>query len=172
MKKLLGVASAIAILAASGSAFAQAPAAPGMAPAAPMAAPAADVSVDLIVAALNDPQAEIGKLSSAPADAQIQVVDLATYLSGDGAATLNPAITSAEGQGEAIRQALESNSAIQAQLTAQNVNIADVVGFGVDGSTILVFTNASANAGGAGAAGGAAAGGGGDAPAAPAPAAQ
>lgn len=168
MKKLLGVASAVAILAASGSAFAQAPAAPGgMAPAAPMAAPAADVSVDMIVAALNDPQAEIGKLSSAPADAQIQVVDLATYLQGDGAATLNPAITSAEGQADAIRQALEANSAIQAQLTAQNVNIADVVGFGVDGSTILVFTQAAS--GGGDAAGAGAAGGGGEA-AAPAPA--
>jgi hypothetical protein len=147
-----------------------------------MGAPAAgaeaagDVSVDIIVAALNDPQAEITKLSSAPSDAQIQVVDLSTYLTGDGAATLNPAITAAEGQSDAIRAALEGNSAIQAQLTAQNVNIDDVVGFGVDGSTILVFTNASADAGAAGGAGGGAAGGaagggagGGAAPAAPAP---
>ena len=171
MKKLLGAASAVALLVASSSAFAQAPAAPGgMAPAAPgamdpMAAGAGEVSVDLIVAALNDPQAEIGKLSSAPADAQIQIVDLNTYLQGDGAATLNPAITAAEGQADAIRQALEGNSAIQAQLTAQNVDIASVVGFGVDGSTILVFTNASADAGAAGGAGA-----GGDAPAAPAPA--
>jgi hypothetical protein len=173
VKKLLGTASAVALLIASGSAFAQAPAAPGgMAPLAPPmdAQAAGDVSVDTIVAALNDPQAEITKLSSAPADAQIQVVDLSTYLSGDGAATLNPAITAAEGQGDAIRSALEANSAIQAQLTAQNVAIADVVGFGVDGSTILVFTNASADAGAAGgAAGGGAAGGGAAAPAAPAP---
>jgi len=168
VKKLLATASAVALLVASGSAFAQAPADPGgMAPLAPPmdAQAAGDVSVDVIVAALSDPQAEITKLSSAPADAQIQVVDLSTYLSGDGAATLNPAITAAEGQADTIRSALEGNSAIQAQLTAQNVAIDDVVGFGVDGSTILVFTNASADAG---AGGGAPAGG--DAPAAPAPA--
>jgi hypothetical protein len=162
MKNLLGAASAAAILLAAGAAYAQAPGAPTPAPGfgiqgdAAAAAPSADVGVDVIVAALNDPQAEIGKLSSAPADAQIQVVDLTTYLEGADAATLTPALTAAEGQGDAIRSALEGNPAIQAQLTAQNVNVADVVGFGVDGSTILVFTNASADAGAAGGAAGAA----------------
>jgi hypothetical protein len=174
MKNLLAAASAAAILLADAPAFAQAPGAPTPAPgfgiqgdAAAAAPAAADVRVDVIVAALNDPQAEIGKLSSVPADAQIQVVDLNSYLQGDGAATLTPAITAAEGQGDTIRSALEGNAAIQAQLTAQNVNIADVVGFGVDGSTILVFTNASADAGAAAAAPGGAAGAGNSNPALP-----
>jgi hypothetical protein len=163
MKNLIGPASALAVLLAAGTAFAQAPGAPTPAPgfgiqggdaAAP--APAGDVSVDTIVAALNDPEAEITKLSSVPSDAQIKVVDLGTYLEGADAATLTPALAAAEGQGDAIRSALEGNSTIQAQLTAQNVNVADIVGFGVDGSTILVFTNASADAGAAGGAAGAA----------------
>ena len=165
MKHFLGAASAVAILLASGSAFAQgqypAPGAiPGaaqapdaMAPAAPSLSiqgdAAADVSVDVIVAALGDTQGEIGKLSSLPVDAKIQIVDLNTYmLQGDAAATLTPALTAAEGQGDALRAALEGNAVIQAQLTAQNVSIDDVVGFGIDGSTIMVFTHGSV-AGGA-----------------------
>jgi hypothetical protein len=161
VKKLLGAASAVALILSSASAFAQAPApeaapAPGVAPGAMSPNPPAlsgqgDAAVDVgtIVTALGDSQAEIGKLSALPPDATIQVVDLGTYLEGADAATLNPALSAAEGQADAARQALQGNSAIQAQLAAQNVDINSVVGFGVDGSTILVFTHGGADAGGA-----------------------
>ncbi len=166
MKHLLGAASAVAMLLASGSSFAQgqyqAPAAvpgaaqvPGaMAPAAPSMSmqgdAAADVDVATIVAALGDARGEIGKLSSLPVDAKIQIVDLDTYmLQGDAAATLTPALTAAEGQGDALRKALEANSVVQAQLVAQDISIESVVGFGIDGSTILVFTQGSVEGAGA-----------------------
>ena len=158
MKKLLTAASALTLLVATAPALAQAPG--GMAPGAPPAggpngvnaAADADVPLETIVAALNDPQLEIGELSTIPADAQILVVDLRTYLQADVAATLIPAITAAEGQSVAIQQAIQANSAIQAQLNSLNVDSTDVIGFGVDGGKILLFTNSSAD-GDAGAAG-------------------
>lgn len=150
MKNLLGAASTAAILLAAGAAFAQAPSpAPGAPTPAPGfgiqgdAAPAADVSVDTIVAALGNTDAEIGKLAALPESATVQVVELDEYLAGNDAATLNPALTAAEGQGEALRAALQGNALILAQLESQNVQLEDVVGFGIEGSNVLVFVRQS-----------------------------
>jgi hypothetical protein len=149
VKRLLSAASAVTLLTMSAPAFAQAPG--GVAPSVPPlgqqgganGADGGDIPLETIVAALNDPQVEIGELSSIPATAEIQVVDLQTYLQADGAATLIPAITTAEGEKVAIQRALQANSEIQAQLNSRNIDPADVVGFGVDGGKILLFTNSS-----------------------------
>jgi hypothetical protein len=151
MKNLLGAASAAAILLAAGAAFAQAPAPGGPAPGAPTPAPgfgiqgdaAAPPSVDTIVAALGNTEAEIGKLATLPADATVEVVELDGLLGGADAGALTPAITAAEGQAEAIQTALEGNQTILAQLESQNVEIEDVVGFGIEGSNVLVFVRQS-----------------------------
>lgn len=152
MKRFLGAASAALILASS-SALAQAPAqppAPAMTPNAMSPSAQGDamgnLDVDIIVAALNDPEGEIGKLSSLPTDATVEVVDLDVYMQGDVPATLTSALNAADDHGDAVRAALEGNSAIQAQLTAQNVDFSNVVGFGIDGSTLMVFVHDAADA--------------------------
>lgn len=148
MKNLLAAASAAAILLAAGAAFAQAP---SQTPGAPTPAPgfgiqgdaAAPPSVDTIVAALGNTDAEIGKLATLPESATVEVVELDEFLQGADAATLNPALTAAEGQAEAVRTALEGNALIVAQLESQNVALEDVVGFGIEGSNVLVFVRQS-----------------------------
>ncbi len=133
-------------------------------------ADAAAVPVDTIVAALGNTEAEIGKLATLPESAAIQIVELDGYLAGNDAATLNPAITAAEGQGEALRTAIQGNATILAQLDSANVELSDVLGIGIEGANVLVFVRQStgaADANAANAPGGQV--GGGAAPAAPAP---
>jgi hypothetical protein len=144
MKNLLAAASAAAILLSAGAALAQAPGAPTPAPGFGIQGDAAaPPSVDTIVAALGNSEAEIGKLATLPESATVEVVELDEFLAGADAAALTPAVTAAEGQAEAIQTALEGNQIILAQLESQNVEIEDVVGFGIEGSNVLVFVRQS-----------------------------
>jgi hypothetical protein len=137
MRQIITVVSAIALISISGSAIAQAPA---PAPGAPgvVAAPAMEVTSDLIVAALNNTQTEVGELGSLSPGATVELVELTSYLAGPDAAQINVALTATEDDRDALRTALEANPTIMAQLQS-DVKIDNVVGADVSGDKILIF---------------------------------